>query len=197
MQPRRLPVDPVTRRRFIGASGLAIAGGSAAFLAACGTGRVSPSNDAADAKTVNAVRALSLSAAAAYAQTAPLLQGPARTATAPFRAQVQEHANSLASAISQLGGRAAKPKSSEQYSRELGVSSLKDQAGALRLLVGLENKAIAAYEGALPRLHNNDLRGTFAQIVTNHAQHVSVLVGLLSGNDPSREAPAALVSGKA
>ena len=56
----------------------------------------------------------------------------------------------------------------------------------------IENTAIAAYLDALPKLSSPDLRATAASIVTNEAQHVSVLQGALA----RPEVPAAFVVGK-
>lgn len=187
----------VTRRRFIGASGLTIAGGPAVFLAACGAGNLYPSSYRPDAKIVSAVRAASLRAAAAYAGTAHLLKGPARASITPFADQEKQHADRLATALRDLGTHAARPKSTAQYSQELGLAKLHDQTAALVFLVQLEKMTIATYEEALPKLRTPDLRGSFAQIVTNNAQHLSVLLGVAGGNQPGSEAPAALVTGKA
>jgi hypothetical protein len=52
-----------------------------------------------------------------------------------------------------------------------------DQAGTLKLATMIENVAIAAYLDAIPRLTSGDLRATAASVVTNEAEHLSVLLG--------------------
>ena len=68
------------------ASGVTVAGGSAAFISACGSSGPSSPDAARDAALLNSGRALTLSLEAAYAQTAPLLAGPVRAITGRFRA---------------------------------------------------------------------------------------------------------------
>ncbi|HYH88198.1 MAG TPA: DUF4439 domain-containing protein, partial [Solirubrobacteraceae bacterium] len=70
---------------------------------------------------------------------------------------------------------------------------LRSEADVLRFAVDLENTAIAAYIDALPKLSEKDLRATAASIITNEAEHVSVLLDAL-GREP---VPAAFVTGRA
>ena len=62
----------------------------------------------------------------------------------------------------------------------------------LRFAVDLENTAIAAYIDALPKLSDGDLRATAASIITNEAEHLSLLLDAL-GRDPT---PSAFVTGR-
>ena len=104
-------------------------------------------------------------------------------------------ASGLATAIGEFGSTAVKPKTSAEYAQQLGISNLKDQTAALRFLVDLEKRTIVGYETGMPKLGNTDLRGVFAQIVTCEAQHIAVLVGLLTSNNPAKQAPQAFVTG--
>ena len=54
----------------------------------------------------------------------------------------------------------------------------------LRFAVDLENTAVEAYLDAIPRLSSADLRQTAAAIVSNEAEHISVLLGALNPGDP-------------
>ena len=56
----------------------------------------------------------------------------------------------------------------------------------------IENRAIAAYLDALPKLSSPDLRATVASIVTTEAEHASVLLGALG----RPQVPSAFVVGR-
>lgn len=186
--------DPLSRRRFFHMSGVSAAGGSAAFLAACGsddpTSRVPTGpdeSDQADVEVLNGALDLELMAIAAYKEVAALLKGDALEIGKTFLAQEQEHADGLSAAIKDAGGTPNRAKSS------YGFRTLRSQNDALRFAVELENTAIAAYIDALPKLTQGDLRATAAAIVTTEAEHVAVLLDAL-GRDPMA---GAFVTGKA
>src|SRR4051794_7200674 len=112
--------DPVSRRRFVQATGVTFAGGSAVFLAACGgsddgaTTSVSTmgatSGTGGDIAILNGALGLEHPAVFAYTAGAPLLSGDALAVGKQFLEQEQEHADGLAKAITQLGGMPVKPK---------------------------------------------------------------------------------------
>jgi rubrerythrin len=185
--------DPLSRRRFFRASGVSVAGGSAALLAACGDDTKNPvqtgpdESDQADVEILNGALDLELLAVAAYKTAAALLKGDVLQIGKRFLEQEQEHADGLAAAIEEAGGTPNRPKSSYDF------PELRSQKGALLFALDLENTAIAAYIDALPKLSQGDLRATAAAIITNEAEHVAVLLDAL-GRDP---APGAFVTGKA
>ncbi len=185
--------DPLSRRRFFCMSGVSVAGGSAMFLSACGDGVASPSpsgpdeSDEADVEILNSALDLELMAVAAYKAGAAQLQGSVLKVGKLFLEQEQEHADGLASAIKDAGGTANRAKASYDF------PELRSQRDALRFAVEVENTAVAAYIDALPKLTKTDLRGTASAIVTNEAEHLSVLLGAL-GLPP---APRAFVTGAA
>lgn len=184
--------DPQSRRRFFRASGVSLAGGSAMFLAACTDDTKNPvkigpdESDQADVELLNAALDLELMVVAAYKAGAARLQGSALQTGKLFLAQEQEHADGLASAIKDADGTPNRAKSSYDF------PVLRSQADALRFAVDLENTAIAAYIDALPKLSDSDLRATAASIITNEAEHLSVLLDAL-GRDPT---PSAFVTGR-
>jgi rubrerythrin len=183
--------DPHSRRRFFQGAGVTIVGGSAAFLAACGDDDEEVITSAGvegtgrDVGVLNSALALELTAIEAYTEGAALLKGPVLEAGKVFLAQEQEHANSLTKAIKQLGGTA------NAKAIKLDFTGLRNQTDVLEFATDLENVAIAAYVNAVPRLSTGDLRATVAQIVTNEAEHVSVLQGALG----AQPVPAAFVTG--
>ena len=184
--------DPHSRRRFFHASGVSLAGGSAMFLAACTDDTKNPvrigpdESDQADVEILNAALDLELMVVAAYKAGAAYLKGNALQIGKLFLELEQEHADGLSSAIEDADGTPNRAKSSYDF------PALRSQADVLRFAVDLENTAIAAYIDALPKLSDSDLRATAASIITNEAEHLSVLLDAL-GRDPM---PSAFVTGR-
>jgi rubrerythrin len=184
--------DSLSRRRFFHMAGVSVAGGSAMFLAACGdatkplveTG--ADESDQADVEILNGALDLELMAVAAYKAGAGQLRGSLLQVGKLFLSQEQEHADGLSAAIKDAGGKPNRAKSAYDF------PELRSQLDVLKFAVDLENTAIAAYIDALPKLSKGDLRSTAASIITNEAEHVSVLLDAL-GRNP---APSAFVTGK-
>jgi rubrerythrin len=169
MEFERFALDPVSRRRFLHGSGVATAGGSAAFLAACGGGSEKNKNEtatAADIAILNSAIDLENTAIAAYTAGAPLLKGEVLKLGREFLGQ---------------------EKAAYDFPR------VRTQRDVLLLANMIEHEAIAAYLDALPKLSSPDLRATAASIVTNEAEHVSVLLGALG----RPQVPTAFVAGRA
>jgi rubrerythrin len=189
--------DPHSRRRFFAFSGVSLgAAGGAVFLGACGDddettsssmSSSSSSDGSADADILNSALELEYTAIAAYTAGAKLLKGDVLAAGEEFLAQEQEHADGLVTAITDLGGMPVEPKMDDEYD----FPKLTSQEDVLNFATELENAAIAAYVDAIPKLTEPELRVTAAQIVTNEAEHVSVLLGALG--EP--QVPDAFVTG--
>lgn len=178
--------DPVSRRRFFAMSGVGVAGGSAAFLAACGDddqGGVK----ASDVEILNNALALEFTSVKAYEAGAPLLKGELKDVGETFLAQEQEHVDGLTAAVNDLGGTAAVAKDAYDF------PSLRTQKDVLTFANELENKAVAAYVDAVPKLSTGDLRRTVYTIVATEAEHISVLLGALK----QPQVPQAFVTGSA
>jgi hypothetical protein len=187
------PVQPVSRRRFLSASGALAAGGSAALLAACRDESDVETDDAGDARIVNRVLARQQRTAAAYAALAPRLRGVAEAQQ--FQTQNQAQADGLAKVVGELGGQPVAAKSEAAYASETGAGSVKDRAAAIALLIEIQSESIAEFERTVPKLVNTDLRATVTQLAVHQAQQVAVLVGIETGNDPAKQAPEAFVTG--
>jgi rubrerythrin len=185
--------DPQSRRRFFRMSGVSVAGASAAFLGACSDDTKNPvklgpdESDQADVEILNGALDLELLAVAAYKMGAGRLRGSRLALVKVFLEQEQEHADGLGGAIKDLDGTPNRAKSSYDF------PVLRSEADVLRFAIDLENTAIAAYIDALPKFSDKDLRSTAASIITNEAEHVSVLLDAL-GREP---VPDAFVNGRA
>ena len=184
--------DPQSRRRFFRTSGVSVAGASAVFLAACSDDTKNPvkagddESDQADVEILNGALDLEFMAVAAYKAGAARLTGDRLAIVKLFLEQEQEHADGLAAAIKDADGQPNRAK------RDYDFPVLGTEADVLRFAVDIENTAIAAYIDALPKLSKKDLRSTAASIMTNQAEHVSVLLDAL-GREP---VPAAFVTGR-
>ena len=186
--------DPLSRRRFFHHAGVSLAGGSAVFLTACSDDTKLPQSeigpdesDAADVEILNSALDLELMAVAAYKLGAGRLKGELLQVAKLFLEHEQEHADGLASAIKDAGGKPNRARSAYDFPR------LRSQDDVLRFAIDFENTAIAAYIDALPKLGKGDLRATAAAIMANEAEHVSVLLGALG----EEQVPDAFVNGKA
>jgi rubrerythrin len=89
-----------------------------------------------------------------------------------FAEQEREHAETLASALVDLGGPSPGPPQPDEID---GLSDLESQPAVLEFLAARERQAIALYGEAATRLTEPDLLRTGAQIVGNEAQHLVVL----------------------
>ena len=179
---------PLSRRRFLQTSGVATAGASSALLAACGGSgkKQDESATAADIAILNSALDLENTAIAAYTAGAPLLKGELVKLGRELLGQEKEHADALSTTVTQLGGHPTRPKANYQFPRT------RTQRDVLRLANTIEHEAIVAYREALPRLSTADLRATVASILTNEAEHVSVLLGALG----RPQVPTAFVTGR-
>jgi rubrerythrin len=185
-------VSRLERRRLLTAVGAGLAGSAAGVLVACGSGgeggaegggggsltdkttvlQPQGTGGSADVAILNSSLDLENMAVAAYEAVAPALRGDAGSAARRLLEQEREHADGLANAVRQLGGTANRPRASYDF------PSLRTRAKVLRFAAGIENTAIAAYIDSLPRLSSPDLRGMAAAILTDEAEHLSVLLGV-------------------
>lgn len=184
--------DPQSRRRFFRMSGVSVAGASATLLAACSDDTKNPvqigpdESDQADVEILNGALDLELQTIAAYKVGAGRLGGERLAIFKAFLEQEQAHADGLAGTIRDLDGRPNRSK------RDYDFPQLRSEADVLRFALDLENTAIAAYIDALPKFSEKELRSMSSSIITNEAEHVSVLLDAL-GREP---VPGAFVTGR-
>ena len=167
---------------------------SAALLVACGDDTKNPNidtgpdeSDTADVELLNTALDLELESIEAYKAGAAGLRGRDLQTVQGFLEQEQEHADTLAAAIVDLGGVANKGK------RRYAFPQLRSEREVLRFAVGFEHNLIAAYIDLLPKISPGRTRSTISAILTCEAEHVAVLSGALG--EP--QVPAAFVVGQA
>jgi hypothetical protein len=161
------------RRRDAVIGGVVIA----ATAATPGAARGQPSGESLrgeDAAVLERLLALERTLAVAYefAVSSGVLEAEVEAAAELFAGHEREHAEALASALSEIGGtprRAPEPEEIE------GLTELESQPALLEFLADREREAIALYEEAAMRLTAPDLLTTGAQILGGEAQHLVVL----------------------
>jgi rubrerythrin len=189
MVPNRIMRGGAVRRAPLLLVACALA---AAVLAGCGGGGDGGSDPvvdkAADAVTLNVVLSRQLAAVRAYERTLPLLRGAARRSAEEFRAQEQEHVDSILKALRGLG------EKSEPKEEEIESEGLKTQADALTFLYEVESVSVANDLRALSHLTAPWPRVLMASIAANQAQHLVVLREQL-GADVAESIPEAFEDG--
>jgi rubrerythrin len=176
METHEILHDAGSRRAFFRASGVSLVGGSAVFLAACGSGKKTSSGSAAaggtadgDIAILNSALDLENMAIFVYTSGARLLRGDALKVAKTFLGHEKAHAQGIARAIRSQGGTPNRPK----VAYDVGKPA--SQHEVLKLAEKIENVAVAAYVDAIPKLGDSKLRATAAAIATTEAEHIAVL----------------------
>jgi rubrerythrin len=175
------------RRTFLHrSSGIALTGAAVALLAgrdalAANVAKAAKHGHAGDVAILNSALGSEQQAIAAYQVGAEsgLLQKPVLDLAVKFQSQHKQHADLLAATVKQLGGTAVTPKAHYDFP----VSTLKTQADVLKFAAGLEQGAVSAYLGAVPKFDNRDLSKAAASILGDEAMHWAILRNAL-GDDP-------------
>jgi rubrerythrin len=147
-------------------------GGSALLLAGCGG---SPARrlagKPADLPILGAALEIERSQIALYEAGSRLVSGREAALVQTILAQERSHAEALAEAIRELGGRPAAPRAAAAYG-----SGIPRGADAWRRhAIQSEQQWTAAYTAAIPRLANPRLRATFGAMMTTEAEHAVAL----------------------
>jgi hypothetical protein len=186
---RRLAEDPVSRRRFVAATGTGSA--LSLFIAACGDDDESttPSTTSTtsgdemagteefgmgDLGIVNYALTLEYLEAAFYADVAKsgLFKGKELALLKKFGANEQAHVAALEQTAKQLGSPAPQPKTEFPLDDAKSVTTLAAQ---------VENLGAAAYLGQAPRIESDEVLAAALSIHTVEARHAAVL-NLLVGD---------------
>lgn len=193
---------PRTRRELLRVAGLAVGAAGTLVFAGCGgedrpalgvpDPRATPQRDRA---ILNGALNLENTAVAAYTMGLPLLRGAVRRQAERFLDHEREHAAALAGVVRRMGGDPNPAKPAEEY--RAAFPRLRGEADFLRFATDLENVGISAYVEGVPKLADGRLRQTVASILSDEAQHLTVLLGARSDGDPRAAVPEPFVTGKA
>jgi hypothetical protein len=163
-------------RRGAGLGGVAVAAGAIPLLWSV---RTAFADSSTDVPLMQNAITLELSTVIAYDTVidAAALSPALRTVLRAFRAHEQVHADTLTTALTDLGGAAPPPPKGvgavDRFAKGLGA--VRSQADALSFLVELETAAVAAYFDAAGKLGEARLLQTSATIMANHGQHLAIL----------------------
>jgi hypothetical protein len=144
---------------------------------------------ATDVEILHDVLGRQLSAVAAYDRILPALQGPPLAAARKFRAQEQEHVDSVIKALRGLNARA------EPATEEIEPNEAKTEADRLRFLYEMESETIDTELDAISKLSESWPRTLLGTTVANQAQHL-VLLRRALGATPLGAVPDAFEGGK-
>jgi rubrerythrin len=159
-------------------------------LTSCGDDGGGSAKDerAADVEILNEVLGRQLSAVAAYERIMPALRGPALAAARKFRAQEQEHVDSVVKALRGLNAQA------EPTTEEIEPDEVKTEADRLRFLYEMESETIDTELEAISELSESWPRTLLGTTVANQAQHL-VLLRRALGATPLGAVPDAFEGG--
>ncbi len=92
-----------------------------------------------------------------------------------FLGHHQQHRDSLAKLVTQLGGHPVEPKSDSEYIADLNLGALKSEADVVALATTLERGAASAYIGQISALADPSIAMLFASISADEAVHWTTL----------------------
>lgn len=169
--------DELSRRGFLTFGGLALSATAVALLAgqprlALAAAKKGGERNA-DIQILNSAIGAELQAVAAYQVGADsgLLQKPVLELAQQFQGHHKAHADLLVATVRKLGGTPAEGK--QHY--DFPTDKLKTQEDVLRLAAGLEQGAVSAYLGAVPKFADRELARAAASILGDEAMHWAVL----------------------
>jgi rubrerythrin len=127
--------------------------------------------DAADLPILAAALEAERTQMALYEAGARLVSGHEAQLVRTILAHEHRHADALAEAIRELGGRPAPPRAAAVYTRAIP----RDANAWRQHAIQSEELWSAGYAAALPKLSNKRLRATFGAIMTTEAEHAVAL----------------------
>lgn len=179
----------VSRRGFLRTGATATLSATAVALLAGCESMASPAGDpGSDVAILNVALGLEHEAITAYQIGAEsgLLQPAALNVAVLFQSHHKEHRDALTATIRKMGGKPVAEKSKAEYAAALNASSLRDQAGVLKLAARLERGAANAYLGVIPSFRDKTLAQVAARLAADETMHWTALAGTLSESLPAK-----------
>jgi hypothetical protein len=187
-----------SRRQLLAASGAALASGTALALAGCSAqqdhtvrvGLLAPPARQRDILMMHRSLSLEFRTVAAYTAGIPQLSGSIRRSAVQFLHQELSHMTRLGALVKRAGGKPYGRADSYDFGHPGGPPHATER-DILVLLHALERAQVTEYLAAIPQLAPGPVRAEFGAMLTDQAQHISVLREAL-GLPP---VPFALVNG--
>lgn len=167
--------DVKDRRKFLTAAGVMTLGVGASAL--MGSRAVAAAPQKSDVGVIQTALALEHEGIAAYqiaGKSGLLTPGTLKIALV-FLGHHQQHRDSLAKLVTQLGDHPVEPKTDAQYIAELNLGALKSESDIVALATTLERGAASAYVGQISALKDPDTAKLFASISADEAVHWTTL----------------------
>lgn len=163
------------RRGFLASAGLATLGIGA--LGSIGRPAVAAVAQADDLGVIQTALALEHEGIAAYriAGESGLLSPDTLKVASIFMGHHQEHRDSLARLVVELGDRPVEPKADARYIADLKLETLKSEGDVVALATTLERGAASAYVGQIASLKDPKVARLFASISADEAVHWTTL----------------------
>lgn len=164
------------RRKFLTGVGAVTLGMGASALI---SGRVSAAaaTEANDVGVIQTALAIEHEGIAAYqiAGKSGLLSPGTLKVALNFMGHHQEHRDSLAKLVTELGGHPVEAKTEAQYIEELKLDALKSEGDIVALATTLERGAASAYISQITSLKDHRVAQLFASISADEAVHWTTL----------------------
>jgi rubrerythrin len=165
-----------SRRQFIARAGVATLsiGASGLFVRNAMASAIATPNDIGVVQTALAIEHEGIAAYRLAGKSGLLSPGTLKLALI-FMGHHQQHRDSLAKLVSQVGDKPVEPKTDAQYVAELKLGSLKSEGDVITLATSLERGAASAYIGQVTSLRDPKLAKLFASISADEAIHWTTL----------------------
>ena len=162
------------RREFLGVGAIMLSIGATGLI---GTSAVAAPARSDDVGVLQTALALEHEGIAAYqiAGKSGLLSADTLKIALTFMGHHQQHRDSLAKLVAQLGGQPVEPKTDAQYIAELDLGALKSERDVITLAATLERGAAGAYIGQIAALKDPKIVKLFASLSADEAVHWTTL----------------------
>ena len=163
------------RRQFLTSAGAATLGIGAVGLMS--SRAVAATAESGDLGVIQTALALEHEGIAAYqiAGKSGLLSPDTLKLALIFMGHHQEHRDSLARLVADMGDRPVEPKSDAEYIADLKLETLESEADVVALATTLERGAASAYIGQITSLKDPGVARLFASISADEAVHWTTL----------------------
>ena len=162
------------RRNFLRSGAVVLGIGAAGLMRSSAVAAVAQSDDVGVLQTALTLEHEGI-AASQIAGKSGLLSPDTLKVALTFMGHHQEHRDSLAKLVTQLGGQPVEPKSDAQYIAELKLGALKSEGDVVALATTLEGGAASAYIGQITSLKDPRIAKLFASLSADEAVHWATL----------------------
>lgn len=162
------------RRKFLGSSAVMLGIGVTSLIGSSAVAALAQSDDLGVLQTALALEHEGIAAYRIAGKSGLLSPGTLKIALT-FMGHHQQHRDSLAKLVMQLGGHPVEPKTDAQYIAELKLGALESEGEVVALAARLEQGAASAYIGQITSLKDPKIAKLFASLSADEAVHWTTL----------------------